>query len=999
MTIRELVTMLGFRLNDAPLREYERRVEGAKKKSEALTNAVGGIGKAVKLIGGAVAAAGIAAIGKSILDTTGEVEQYRVTLGTMIGDQEKANKIIHDLDYSPVSDFYGTAAAIGGLQGMVTFGMQAEEASETLTRLGDIAQGNGEAFKSLSLNMGQVFAKGKADATDLKQFVGQGFDVVGEVSKATGKSRAEVEKAGVTYEQCAMALKNITSEGGKYNGMLEKQSKTLPGLIKQFQSLSAAIQESIGTGILDKVKDLLQYFLNLGRAMQDNIAKVGTKAFEAVLRGIAQVIIFMEVLQMRMKKFGGAFTPIKALAKDVFGFVGSVLRSLFPLLMSVSQAALLAFKPIQAFVSPILEALKPIFKDVFQFGADMVSTLLPVIDALTPVFKKAGDVIAGAFEKIRPVFRKVENAILKVFNAIIAFVQPVIAALNPLSDVVSVLFDAIIGGVDQAASETSVFVKIIGGLTPIFSVLGKIVGGIITILASGLSTILPVLQPIVKVLVVLASIIGGIIAALKIWSAVQTVLNVIMAANPIGLIILAVVALIGVITLLVKNWDAVKNALINGAKAVGNFFVGMWQAVKNAFINAFSAIGNFFSGLWNAIKNACISGVNAIVNFFVKIVTSIKNFFAGLQKYAKGMLRILTAIIAPVPMLVIGAILLIKKNWDKIKAALIKGGKAVGDFFKKIWTAIKNTAVAAFVKLKAAVLNVLNGIKAAWETIKGFFAGLWESIVAVAQTVWNGFVNIFSPVIERIKAVWNTITDFFAGFWNGIVSVTSSIWSGIVGVFSAVIEQIKAVWNGITDFFSCLWDSLKGAVAGVAESIRNTFFSLFDGIKKKFFGFIDTIKNGWESVKGFFSGLWDGAVNLFTGGSDSDEATPTKVNDLIVTPDGTFSTHPEDTIFAMKDPGVLVDRLAALLSGGFSQPSYALAGNSAAQAVRQSISNDYSRHSSSQTFNTPINVSVNASGMSVEQARRAVEVGVRGALRDAIAGSRGVIPSPEARRA
>ena len=326
MTIRELVTWLGFKIDDGTLNEYNRKVEAAKKKSSELSNAVSGVGKAVKLIGGAVAAAGIAALGKSILDTTGEVEQYRVTLGTMIGDQEKANKTIHDLDYSPVSDFYGTAAAIGGLQGMVTFGMQAEEASETLTRLGDIAQGNGEAFKSLSLNMGQVFAKGKADATDLKQFVGQGFDVVGEVAAMTGKSRAEIEKAGVSYEQCAAALKHITSEGGKYNGMLAKQSRTLPGLIKQFQSLSAAIKESIGTAVLDKVKDLMQYFLDLGRAVQDGIVRVGTRAFEAVLNAIADVIIAVEIMKIRMEKFGGAFTPIKALAEDVFGFLSDVHR-------------------------------------------------------------------------------------------------------------------------------------------------------------------------------------------------------------------------------------------------------------------------------------------------------------------------------------------------------------------------------------------------------------------------------------------------------------------------------------------------------------------------------------------------------------------------------------------------------------------------------------------------------------------------------------------------
>lgn len=812
MTIRELITFLGFKIDDGTLKEYERKVESAKKKSSDLSNAVGGIGKAVKLIGCVAAAAGIIALGKSILDTTGEVEQYRVTLGTMIGDQEKANKIIHDLDYSPVSDFYGTAAAIGGLQGMVTFGMQAEDASETLTRLGDIAQGNGEAFKSLSLNMGQVFAKGKADATDLKQFVGQGFDVVGEVSKMTGKSRAEIEKAGVSYEQCAAALKHITSEGGKYNGMLAKQSKTLPGLIKQFQSLTAAIKEGIGSNVIDRIKDIMSAVLNLGRSMQDNIVAVGTKAFEAILNAIADVYIAFHLLKQEMEKYGGAFTAIKALLKDVFGFMESIFQSSRPFILAIAKAILLAFKPIEAFVKPVLESLKPIFKDVFSFAAEIIEQLLPVIDALTPAFET----------------------------------------------------------------------------------LGKIVGAVLSVFAAGIETLGPALKPI-------AYIILGIVSAIKIWTAVQTVLNAVMAANPIGLIIIAVVGLIGVITLLVKKWDVVKAALIKGIKAVWEFF----------------------------------------------------------KKFGAAIL----AILFPIPAAIIAGIMLIVKNWETIKNALIAGAKAVGNFFVGIWETIKNAFITAF------------------KAIGNFFVGIGRSIK-------NFFVNI-----------WNSIKNFFGGLWDGIVSAASNIIAGLPEPFSKVLDVIKSLWTGLTDFFSSLWDSLENGVVSVAEAIGNIFTGLFDGVKNQFFGFINTLKDGWEKVKGFFGGLWDGAVNFFTGSESKEVPEPTKVNDMILTPDGTYSTHPDDTIFAMKNPGSLVDRLAEYFAQAKPEPSYALADSSASQAVRQSVSNDYSRHSSSSVYNTPIHVTVNASGMTAEQARRAVENGVKGALRDAINGSRGTIPSAEARGA
>jgi phage-related protein len=1025
MTIRELITFLGFKIDNGTLKEYERKVESAKKKSSDLSNAVGGIGKAVKLIGGVAAAAGITALGKSILDTTGEVEQYRVTLGTMIGDQEKANQIIHDLDYSPVSDFYGTAAAIGGLQGMVTFGMQAEDASETLTRLGDIAQGNGEAFKSLSLNMGQVFAKGKADATDLKQFVGQGFDVVGEVSKMTGKSRAEIEKAGVSYEMCAKALEHITGEGGKYNKMLEKQSKTLPGLVKQFQSLTAAIKEGIGSNVIDRIKDIMSAVLNLGRSMQDNIVAVGTKAFEAILNAIADVYIAFHLLKMEMEKYGGAFTAIKALLKDVFGFMESIFQSSRPFILAVAKAILLAFKPIEAFVKPVLESLKPIFKDVFSFVAEIIEQLLPVIDALTPAFKYLGESIGKIFEKLRPIIGNLAKALNAAFVPIQAFIMPVVKALKVLCDSV---FNAIGVLLDDVEKDTSGLAAAVSALTPVFETLGKIVGAVITVFAAGIEMLGPALKPI-------AYIILGIVSAIKIWTAVQTILNAVMAANPIGLIIIAVVGLIGVITLLVKkwdvvkaalikgvkavwnfikkfgaailailfpipaaiiagimlvvkNWETIKNALIAGAKAVGNFFVGIWETIKNAFITAFKTIGNFFVGIGRSIKN-----------FFVNIWNSIKNFFGGLPNYVKGMLLVLATIIAPIPMLIVGAILLVRKHWDKIRAAIIKGAKAVGEFFKKLWEEIKNTAVAAFNKLKQVLTSILDGIKAVWSKITGFFSALWENIVVAAEKIWSGITAVFSAIIEQIKAVWSTITDFFGGLWDGIVSLASSVISGLAEPFSKVLDVIKGLWTGLTDFFSSLWDSLKNGVVSVAEAIGNIFTGLFDGVKNQFFGFINTLKDGWEKVKGFFGGLWDGAVNFFTGSESKEAPEPTKVNDMILTPDGTYSTHPDDTIFAMKNPGSLVDRLAEYFAQAKPEPSYALADSSASQAVRQCVSNDYSRHSSSSVYNTPIHVTVNASGMTAEQARRAVENGVKGALRDAINGSRGTIPSAEARSA
>lgn len=369
MVVRELITKLGFNTDTTNLNKYEQGIERVKGGVNSLGNSLSGIGTIVKIVGGAIATAGIFSLGKSILDTVGEVEQYRVTLGTMIGDQEKANKIIHDLDYSPVGDFYGTVNAIGGLQGLVTFGVQAEDASDTLTRLGDIAQGNSEAFKSLSLNMGQVFAKGKADAMDIKQFVTQGFDVVGEISKITGKSREEIEKAGVTYDLVARALKNITDEGGKYNGMLEKQSNTYPGLIKRFTSLKMAIKEAIGFNLFDSAKSILGHLYDTLKNMQDKIVEIGTNFFNAIGNIVSYIIATIELLAIRTNNFAGvrkALSDIVAVGRVIFGIVVKIGTFLIPI-----------FDKILAIIVPILTVI---------FIVKQVIALIKIINTLMTIF-------------------------------------------------------------------------------------------------------------------------------------------------------------------------------------------------------------------------------------------------------------------------------------------------------------------------------------------------------------------------------------------------------------------------------------------------------------------------------------------------------------------------------------------------------------------------------------------------------------------------------------
>jgi phage-related protein len=900
LIVRELVTLLGFRLDDRGRQQYNRGIEDTRGKQDSLAAS---FFKAQALYGVAQKAIGAAFsfVRDSVIGATAETERYRVTLGTMMGDQEKANKIIHDLDYSAVSDFYGTANAIGGLQGMVTFGMQAEEASDMLTRIGDIAQGNSEAFVSMSNNMGQVFAKGKADATDLKQFVMQGFDVVGEVAKQSGKSREEIQKAGVSYEQAASALKALTSEGGKYNGMLAKQMNTLGGVIKQFASLKAATAEAIGTGISKELKDLLKYILEIARAGQETFVGAFVSALKTVIHWIYQIIITFEILQYRLEDAGLSFEPLKQLAASFGKAVEDAVSGIFPFFVELGALIVAAFGPIQAFASPIIEELGKIARDVFTAIADFIHLLVPEIQGLTPYFEELGGHIGQVLAKARVALRNIMDAIKATFAPIKAFVIPILEALKPIfMDV----FNTLGGVLDNIGESTSGLAVFIEKLTPLFRELGRFVGDVIGFLWQ------------------FKDIILAVIIMKEAWAVAQWALNVAMNANPIGLIITAIGLLIFGIYELVKNWDKVKEGFANAGGAIANFFSGAGEKIKSFASSIEEKVGGAFNSIKTKAQETAQNAVAVfaerfpnIYAFIVDVIEKIKQVFGKIVEIIKPPIEafinlIKTSFQSAVDVIkeigvsiftvfktvftsvwnVLKTIFtsiwnVIKSVFDSVKNIVM----AVFNVFKTIFFSIFNVIKGVFRSVLNTALSVFDGIIGIWRGGGSFFSKLWESIRLIFTSAWNGMLDVVHIVADAFIAVWNSVKNVFVTIWQSVAGVFSTIWNGIVNVFSASVDGLRNIFDSIVNGFVAVWNkvkvgvikfvnSLKAVMTEAVESMKKVWGVLIDffsklwnmitvaaiAIWKSLLAFVrsllDKIKQIWDGITIFFSQLWENIV-------------------------------------------------------------------------------------------------------------------------------------------
>lgn len=572
MTIRELFVYLGFDVDTSGAEKMEKSVENVKKRQESMVSSFIK-GQMIYDAGKKVISGAFNFVKDSVIGAEAEVERYRVVLGTMIGDQEKANAIIHDLDWnSGLSDYYGTANAVGGLQSLVTYGLQAEEAADDLKKIGDIAQGDTEAFNSMAQNLGQIFATGKASAMDLKQFANRGFDVVGELARIEGKSREEIEKAGVGYKEVRKALVSLTSAGGKYEGMLEKQKNTLGGVLKRIEAFKVGVAENIGHAINEPLKELLDTILKIADNGKEAFIDKFAGALKVVIHWIHQIVISFELIKMRLAESGSQFNGLKAVAKSVFGTIAKVIDRLIPIITNVISIVIKLANDFGSVLAPVLGIIgNHIFYLISKFEnlVSFIDKFLPLISALT-----AGFITLTAVIKAQQIATTLMTTAQKLLN--------ITMAANPVG--------LIIAGV---VALITLLVSLYHNCEPFRKLVDNLWEGIKAFFAWFIEGAKNTIDSIV-------SFFKGLIDTIKsIFEAVKEFFS--------------------------AFWEALKAAPI----AYVNFIAGIFNAIVDTIKTIFEAVKNFFVSFWEALK----AGPQALADFITGIFTSM---FDGIRQKLFG---------------------------------------------------------------------------------------------------------------------------------------------------------------------------------------------------------------------------------------------------------------------------------------------------------------------------------------------------------------------------
>lgn len=190
------------------------------------------------------------------------------------------------------------------------------------------------------------------------------------------------------------------------------------------------------------------------------------------------------------------------------------------------------------------------------------------------------------------------------------------------------------------------------------------------------------------------------------------------------------------------------------------------------------------------LLTALATGIAALVVGFktLAVVMGIVNAVSSASPVTWIVMAVVAGVVA-----VAAAVVLIIKNWDKIKAGASALWSKIKEVFANIRTAVTN-----------AVQSVVLAFKNAFPLLSSYLSGWWKSI----GDAWNNIKAIFTNIIDFVKnvfagnwsAAWENIKNIFANIFGTLVNLAKAPINGVISAINWVLEKVNGISIEIPDW-------------------------------------------------------------------------------------------------------------------------------------------------------------------------------------------------------
>lgn len=288
-------------------REYKEFSQGTDKATVTVDALMSSLKRTALEIGGLAA---IKKFSSDVIDATGKMQQLQVALSTILQSKSKADTLLADISQFALKTPFSIDDVATGAKQLLAYGSSANTVVNELSMLGDVASGLQIPLGQLIYLYGTLRTQGRAMTVDIRQFAGRGIPIYEELAKVLGVSQEQVgelvKQGKVGFKEVEQAFKNMTSEGGKFNNMLENSAGTWTQQIAAVQEKLFLKMNEFGNKYkevfefgIGTAEDLVESLDDVLSVMGGLIAAYGTYKAALITAAVAQKAVgFVESIRL-----------------------------------------------------------------------------------------------------------------------------------------------------------------------------------------------------------------------------------------------------------------------------------------------------------------------------------------------------------------------------------------------------------------------------------------------------------------------------------------------------------------------------------------------------------------------------------------------------------------------------------------------------------------------------------------------------------------------------
>lgn len=363
---------------------------------------------------------------KHMTEVRAQFELQQIALRSIIQDKQKADEVFAQVQQLALKSPFSIMQLNTYTKQIAAYGVEAEKLVGTTKMLADVSAGLGVDMGRLILAYGQVKTANFLRATEVRQFTEAGLNITQELANyftelngkmvTAGEVTEMITKRMVKFEDVAEVFKRVTSAGGMFYDMQEKQAEGLHGQMQRIGDAYAMMLNDIGksnegtiASVLATIRELIQNWRVVLPLVESIVKSV---AFFYTTKGIIGLIPLLKnlgsgvsLIISEMRTATGVLATFRAgltATNTVIGTMGWVslataIGGLIYTLYSASNAT-----------SQLAEDLERMQKEAFSDATDAVARYKDLADTVRDVTKSyserkdAMDEIQRAYGYILP---------------------------------------------------------------------------------------------------------------------------------------------------------------------------------------------------------------------------------------------------------------------------------------------------------------------------------------------------------------------------------------------------------------------------------------------------------------------------------------------------------------------------------------------------------------------------------------------------------------------